>query len=252
MARKRQVKRNERGAREALKWLAAIPKQLPKGVRALNFSDLPPELRNAIYELVLRHDEPLRILSSMLDRNQTDDILVAMGAGHSPRVPPASLLRANRQINSEATPIMYGANEFFMGAMEIPAFVSSIGTSTKHLRHVMLQATYMPKLLSSALDSLILCENLTTITLETTGIAKFDVTTNNTKELGYLLLPWATKLNEGREGTDRPRALQVLRIREGVALPNRPSHPIDAAKLEEEVKTYLGKLLGGRKKLRTR
>ena len=246
------MKRDVRGAREALKWLAASPKQPQKGVRALTFFDLPPEIRNAIYELVLCHDEPLRILSSMLNRAETDDILVAMNDGQTPRVPSASLLSANRQINSEATPVMYGANTFFMGPLETPTFISNINSSTKHLRHITLQATYKPEYLSAALESLVHCENLETITLETTGISGIDVTSGKIETLAYLLLPWATKLNQAREGTAKPGALEVMRIREGVALPNRPSRPVDAAKLEEEVKVYLGKLLGGRKKLRAR
>ena len=229
-----------------------MKKQLPKGVRPLDFFDLPPEIRNAIYELLLCRHEHLRIFSSMINRDETDDILVAMSGGQMPRVPPASILSANRQTNSEATQIMYGGNTFFMGMMEVPIFVSSINSSTKHLHHITLQATYKPQYLSDALKSLSVCGNLETMTLETTGMPEIDITIDNTEKLAYLLLPWATKSNNAREGSHKPGSLQVLRIREGTAMPHRPQQPVDATKLEEEVKAYLGKLLGGRKRLRSR
>lgn len=144
MSHKRPVKSSALGAREALKWLAAIPKQLPDGVRALNFFDLPPEIRNAIYKLALRRDEALRIVSSMPNRDQSNDILVAMSSGKKPRVPPASFLKASRKIHDEAIPILYGENNSLMGMLKISTFVSSIGSSTKNLRHVILQAMYKP------------------------------------------------------------------------------------------------------------
>ncbi|EOD43481.1 hypothetical protein GTA08_BOTSDO08696 [Neofusicoccum parvum] len=46
------------------------------------------------------------------------------------------MLRANRQIHHEATPILYGHNGFFMNFVELPHFLVQIGSSVKYLRYL--------------------------------------------------------------------------------------------------------------------
>ncbi|TPX12844.1 uncharacterized protein E0L32_006724 [Thyridium curvatum] len=94
------------------------------------FRNLPPELRDQIYKEVLIHKEPI-----IVEKGDTQRQPVTVG-----------LLRANKTIHAEASPILYGQNWFDLTDMEadpIIRFFRQIGRRN---------AAYLRKMLIDFLD----------------------------------------------------------------------------------------------------
>ncbi|KJX94283.1 hypothetical protein TI39_contig4204g00013 [Zymoseptoria brevis] len=153
----------------------ASPKPSTERKSALTFEDLPPEIRNEIYELALTSPDVVEVafkvshkvaglirlcesLRSQGRDDEADDILRVNGWYHSlgdknnyfrcsqtfrditilkacPGLSPR-LLEVSRILNMEATSILYGINCFEIRAHDFEAFAKAIGTSIKHVRHL--------------------------------------------------------------------------------------------------------------------
>lgn len=68
------------------------------------FLDLPPEIRNHIYDIALVKDHPISI-TSIRNRRKNEPPSTDFGR----------LLRVNKQINSEAKTVFYSLNTFAVG-----------------------------------------------------------------------------------------------------------------------------------------
>ncbi|KAH8774772.1 hypothetical protein F5883DRAFT_412127 [Diaporthe sp. PMI_573] len=91
-----------------------------------SFLSLPSELRNEIYELILLHDEPVDPCAEY-DRQQ--------------KFTPG-LLRANKVVNGEASPLFYGQNRFTLirtTPKEVALFLEQIGCENAgYIRHILI------------------------------------------------------------------------------------------------------------------
>ena len=112
----------------------------------VGFLDLPPEIRNIIYQLVFKYDEPIEVslMHSCIDYPSFGTAKTA-----------TQLLRVCRQVNGEAIPVFYGSNIFDVwNDATFHDFVNWIGSSAKHLRHLKLTFITNQSQLRSALHRL--------------------------------------------------------------------------------------------------
>jgi len=105
--------------------------------KPLRFLDFPPEIRNQIYGHILDFDYiELAPLNTVGKRNGLVRIRHMRYYKHT-IVPRIRLLRVNKQINAEASPIFYGQNEFrftnFYGFDTFTYFCRTIGRSNTAL-----------------------------------------------------------------------------------------------------------------------
>jgi len=96
------------------------------------FLDLIPEIRNMVYERLLPPRRVLRPWSGRVIRKHK--MKLVWGGEVAPLM---SLLRANRQLNAEVTPVVYGANTFELKACASTIhWLKDIGSMKKFIRHV--------------------------------------------------------------------------------------------------------------------
>ncbi|SMQ54996.1 unnamed protein product [Zymoseptoria tritici ST99CH_3D7] len=140
---------------------------------ALTFEDLPPEIRNEIYELALtspdgveirlrlpyNHADVLRRWKALKESGNYPEArdllcqngvdwqwaiagiyLVDLDTRKDLRIPLASpslsspLLAVSKLVNKEATPVLYGMNRFQVRAEEFGHISAALGSSIKHVR----------------------------------------------------------------------------------------------------------------------
>jgi hypothetical protein len=108
------------------------------------FLGLPPELRNAVYKLLLTSTEPLNIaILAPMYKQQLENqspIELTRPPGTNRHIEGVNLLRAKKLIYKEAVEIFYGDNVLSFKepqALRISAFY--IGDNKAKLRHVRLQ-----------------------------------------------------------------------------------------------------------------
>ncbi|TRX88805.1 hypothetical protein FHL15_010264 [Xylaria flabelliformis] len=103
----------------------------------LSFLHLPSELRNEIYHLVLRYQDPI----DPWVRGEFRRILQELTPG---------LLRANKAIHREASSLFYGTNRFNLSnAMpeNVASFLDEIGSDNAgYIRHVLIRFPELPML----------------------------------------------------------------------------------------------------------
>jgi len=128
--------------------------------QAVSFDDLPPEISNLVYGLVLQLDEPI-----VLECHRPKSLRIKKPRGpygekvfqdteHRANV---SLLRVNHRVNAEAAPILYGANTYvfrcqygYGSEAKLFSFLTMIGDSKKHLRSIEMDRCYNAVMIRSA------------------------------------------------------------------------------------------------------
>lgn len=91
--------------------------------------DLPPEIRNLIYEELLKEEKPI-VVDTLSSPSQVERPVSLVSTAFA-------ILRSNKQILSECAPLAYGSNTFgFYGYPPLRLFLESIGSMRKHLRHI--------------------------------------------------------------------------------------------------------------------
>lgn len=78
------------------------------------FCDLPPEIRNKIYSLLLVTEDPIAIDFDIWSGSRPQDSIRAFKYPHGGPLPPreVALLRVNQSMLLETAPILYGYNTF--------------------------------------------------------------------------------------------------------------------------------------------
>lgn len=108
---------------------------------ASRFLDLPAELRNRIYSLLLEDENPLQL--GYEDKQRKHLTLKSSKKTPKAHLHPEILLTCH-QINSEATPILYGNNTFSFNhgsTLDVPSILSHFPSSIKYIRHISLYIT---------------------------------------------------------------------------------------------------------------
>ena len=104
---------------------------------------LPPELRNRIYELTLTAPEDIVLKTKQKNYRRNPIRSKPPSKSFVPHRFPLQpkVLLLNKQINSEAQPVLYGMNHFsFEQTMAMHCFLASIGTTNvASLTHVSLE-----------------------------------------------------------------------------------------------------------------
>lgn len=122
------------------------------------FLDLPPELRQMIYELLVVGDGPIRmtthkpvgqprrpVLDSFINYGEHKKYQWDRNTGKYIDQPPSTwaILRVNKQIFNEVAPIAYGANRFeFLASAELKCFLDSIKSMRSYLKHLKIEESY--------------------------------------------------------------------------------------------------------------
>ncbi|KAK3620084.1 hypothetical protein LTR56_023622 [Elasticomyces elasticus] len=177
------------------------------------FCDLPPEIRNAICYLSLQHDEPLVIRVNHMRDPPRVTFSTTTTTEWKRTCLIASLLRLSRQVQSEAAPILYGANTFDFtkcpGNSEqcLIDFLIRIGSCRKHIRQIHFGRFHYAITLRSALHLLKQATHLNIFRCHP------DVVYKAAKYSSYLnaLLPFLKTLQRGLQARkDRKCPLGVL------------------------------------------
>ncbi|KAK5133035.1 hypothetical protein LTR08_008240 [Meristemomyces frigidus] len=187
---------------------------------AFRFLDLPAELRNAIYMMLLAKRNRVKILGRKIrtvsngknanSTPRTKRIVYSVQSNSS-----AAILQVNRQIHAEATPIFYSTNTFFFGdegnAADLCSFLQQIGSSKQHIRHVSLEYVSNIKVVQSALHLLKEAKMLETFELGQWLAAHLTL-----DQRIEALVPWMHSLVKARQGGSNVTNVQditdILRV----------------------------------------
>ncbi|KAK4613200.1 uncharacterized protein CLAFUR5_13235 [Fulvia fulva] len=113
------------------------------------FLDLSAELRNEIYILSLQQPTPMHLEYLRGIRTSEKDNTSPRQSPPAKRELTCSLLRTCRQINHEATSILYGYNTFAPSLGDcsyLRLFLKQLGSCIKLIRHVELPSCYNARL----------------------------------------------------------------------------------------------------------
>lgn len=118
--------------------------------KPFRFMDLPRELREIVYELVLPVDQSIDLWPRLGAQScQANVHAFRSNLKHYKRTitPTLKLLRVNKTINEEASSIFYGKNEFrftnVRGFLVLQCFLDTIGlANASRLRHVAVHAPF--------------------------------------------------------------------------------------------------------------
>ncbi|KAK1049533.1 hypothetical protein LTS16_003810 [Friedmanniomyces endolithicus] len=186
---------------------------------AIGFDDLAPEIRNEIYRLTVCSIEPLDISDIDIRNTPPRKLLIAQTTGRRPRL-TTNLLRTSHQICAEAASILYGENVFeFHSEKPLYAFLETIGSFRKHLRHIRFGLTGNRARLCSALCLLAQANNFDSFECWFgTGTPLF-WSDNDTQAM----LPWSKALQDrANAAAGRKEALEIFKFEEYPLCPLTP------------------------------
>lgn len=160
------------------------------------FLDLPAEIRNSIYLLLLEHDGSINIVTP------SDD-----GSSPRARVPiPRNILSTCRTVMHEAMPILWGVNEFWFhlpGTM--PAFIDKAGDRAELLRSVVIPDLGGPSTFIDAIARLEQSTDLQSIKFEHGAMGL-----HSSREMSSMLMPLARALWTASIGKDGISEISIV------------------------------------------
>ncbi|KAK4497151.1 hypothetical protein PRZ48_011601 [Zasmidium cellare] len=188
--------------------------------QALGFLDLSAELRNEIYELSFQHPGPVWLVGD--SKRETKGSSTSSKRYGVPGVralqnhllrDTVAFLRVNRQIHAEATPVLYGINQFEAGHPGIICyFAKQIGPSLGFLRHFIISHCTKSSL-RQMLGPMKTATRLQRLQIRVS--AKYSIGDAATMAKG--LLPWARAFHKMRNTGDMQDRRDVLDVLEFIA-----------------------------------
>lgn len=101
-----------------------------------SLTDLPLEIRQKIYALLLTSPEELTI-RPVNEFSRTIHSHTVLSGHKLPSVIDLPLTRVSKQIRADALPLLYGGHRFnFLSSKTLKLFLEQIGFARKHLRHI--------------------------------------------------------------------------------------------------------------------
>jgi hypothetical protein len=166
----------------------------------LTFLDLPAEVRNMIYQFVLVYSAG-RLRQVDIKKKET-----------GPRSELAvGIIRASRQLHSEALPLFYGQNTFsFFNPTQLGEFLEKVGPARSHIRHIHLNFVGTWVELKSALVQLKHAKQLQTFAVSDHAPLKlwsFGRATKLNKPMS-IYLPWLKTLRKARDARGESTAVR--------------------------------------------
>ncbi|KAK4542384.1 hypothetical protein LTR36_006841 [Oleoguttula mirabilis] len=197
---------------------------------SFRFLELPAEIRNMIYSLLLEAQKPIemqRIISgvsrSFITRPPTYNTSVEHYRTHL----HVGILQTNQQIHAEATPILYSLNTLNFGlsyseARNLHAFLQHIGSSRQHVRHLALCRIRSNTELRAALHLLKEARALETVKLGCYLPEHFDTNSSRKRSRYFnpqkniqVLLPCLKSLQNARKASGKDGcAVEVFRLQD--------------------------------------
>ncbi|KAI5361774.1 hypothetical protein Slin14017_G085070 [Septoria linicola] len=212
-----------------------------------SFLDLPGELRNRMYQIMLVSATQLRMIDWFYGRFKTSWFFFATSGGRT-RFEP-TLLLVSRMTNAEATAMLYGANQFFISLAVLSRFTHQIGSCRRHIRHLSISNVYEGRYFSwwnykQAFDQLISATDLRSLTIAGSSLP--------VKCFMNCAIDWALGLREARKFRAGLDPLKIIHFAE-----DEDEHPvwplsIPAAEFQARVRKGLAEVMDTRAKLRRR
>jgi hypothetical protein len=195
--------------------------------KSFPFLKLSAELRNAIYELCLVTDRKINVSKPTYQQPvkwrgaHYATILYGPLAGKSWTVTPVlvypNLLVTCKAINEEATPMLYGSNQFslqpdfhmntHLSWLDNPSdllWTECIGSSVKHIRKIEVRDAAKQSHIIDLLEALKAAKHLETLSV------RFSENFRTSKTMAKALYPLILELHRSRKSTDQKAALDVL------------------------------------------
>ena len=143
---------------------------------AFRILDTPAEIRTMIYSFLLEEDSPIKMTTTKPDLEPRRPTRSTYSTLNAYRRTALALLRVNKQIRNEATPVMYGNNHFhFRTLSELKVFLDSVGSMRQYLRNIEFgEESYVKSRARPVSNSLRDAINLQSLTFHHADVCKED------------------------------------------------------------------------------